>query len=228
MDQDLQASMIEYYTHRASEFDEKYKGCRPLSILDPQTYEHEVKMLSETVKKSCDGVLLDMACGTAFWLPHYAGNCSHITLFDQSEEMLSHARDRADSLGIINQTDLVLGDALSYQFSENRFDTVLVAFLISHFTEDQETSFFQILRSIVKPKGKILILDSVWNDAYANTHKKTGIQDRRTGDGREFQVYKKYFTEDDLSLFITKHGIELSIGYFGRSYFAATTVINGK
>ena len=122
MDQDLQASMIEYYTHRASEFDEKYKGCRPLSILDPQTYEHEVKMLSETVKESCAGVLLDMACGTAFWLPHYAGNCSHITLFDQSEEMLSHARDRAASLGIIDQTVMILGDALSYQFSENRFD----------------------------------------------------------------------------------------------------------
>ena len=82
-----------------------------------------------------------------------------------------------------------------------------------------------MLRSIVKPNGKILILDSVWNDAYANTHKKTGIQERRTGDGREFQVYKKYFTEEDLSLFITKHGIELSIGYFGRSYFAASTVI---
>ena len=225
MDQDLQASMIEYYTHRASEFDEKYKGCRPLSILDPQTYEHEVKMLSETVKESCAGVLLDMACGTAFWLPHYAGNCSHITLFDQSEEMLSHARDRAASLGIIDQTAMILGDALSYQFSENRFDTVLVAFLISHFTEDQEASFFQILRSTVKPNGKILILDSVWNDAYAHTHKKTGIQGRSTGDGREFQVYKKYFTEDDLSLFITKHGIELSIEYFGRSYFAATTVI---
>ncbi|HIB32425.1 MAG TPA: class I SAM-dependent methyltransferase [Candidatus Marinimicrobia bacterium] len=225
MNQDLKGTMLEYYTHRAAEFDEKYKGRGPASILDPQAYQDEVKILSDIVRATCSGNLLDMACGTAFWLPHYAGNCSHITLFDQSEGMLSHARDRAVSLGIIEQTAMISGDALSYQFSENTFDMVLVAFLISHFTDDQEARFFRMLKSIIKPNGKVLVLDSVWSDARGQARKKEGIQSRSIGDGREFQVYKKYFTEQDLSLFIKKHGIGLSVGYFGRLFFAANAVI---
>ena len=204
MSLDLKESMLEYYTHCAQEFDEKYKGRGSESILDPQACQDEVLILSDIVKATCSGNLLDMACGTAFWLPHYASNCYHITLFDQSYGMLVQAQNRAASIGVSDLITTISGDALSYQFRENQFDIVLVAFLISHFTADQEARFFQMLKSIIKPNGKVLVLDSVWSDTHGQNRKKEGIQRRSIGNGREFQVYKKYFTKKDLSSFHTK------------------------
>jgi len=225
MSQDLKESMLEYYTHCAQEFDEKYKGRGSASILDPQACQDEVVILSDIVKATCSGNLLDMACGTAFWLPHYASNCYHITLFDQSYGMLVQAQNRAASIGVSDLITTISGDALSYQFRENQFDIVLVAFLISHFTADQEARFFRMLKSIIKPNGKVLVLDSVWSNTHSQNRKKEGIQRRSIGNGREFLVYKKYFTKKDLSSFITKYSVELSVGYFGKLFFAAHGVI---
>ena len=225
MNQNLKESMFEYYALRSSEFDEIYLGRGPASISDPQAYQDEVIILSDIVKRTCSGNLLDMACGTAFWLTHYASNCLHITLFDQSQEMLVHAQNRAVSIGVTDRTTAISGNALSYQFRKDQFDTILIAFLISHFTTDQEVRFFRMLKSIIKPNGQILILDSVWNDTRGQTRNKEGLQERSLADGSEFQIYKKYFNENDLSSFITKHGIELSVEYFGKVFFAAHAVI---
>lgn len=49
-------------------------------------------MLEGIVAGVVHGRLLDLACGTAYWLPHYAANCPRITLFDQSDRMLAEAR----------------------------------------------------------------------------------------------------------------------------------------
>ncbi len=82
-----------------------------------------------------------------------------------------------------------------------------------------------MLKSIIKPNGKVLVLDSVWSGTHGQNRKKEGIQRRSIGNGREFQVYKKYFTKKDLSSFITKYSVELSVGYFGKLFFAAHAVI---
>lgn len=225
MNQNLEESTLEYFTQRASEFDKKYLGPGPVSISDPQAFRNEVRALSKVVNETCSGNLLDMACGTAFWLPHYAGNCLHITLFDQSHKMLVHAQNRAVSIGVTDRTTAISGDALSYKFREDQFDTVLVAFIISHFTANQNARFFRMLKSTIKPNGQILILDSVWNETRGQTRKKEGLQNRRLSDGNEFQIYKKYFTEKDLLSFNTKYGIGLSVEYFGKVFFAARAVI---
>ena len=225
MNQDLTRSMFEYYAQRAPEFDDVYLGDRPASISDPQVYRDEVKILSSIIKRTCSGNLIDIACGTAFWLPHYAGNCSHITLFDQSMEMLTEAQDRAASVGVADRTTVLSGDALTHQFEQDKFDTAVVAFLLSHFTAEQEAQFFRMLTSAVKPNGRVLILDSVWSDARAQTRKKEGPQKRILADGREFKVYKKYFDEIDLSSMTTTHGIGLKVEYFGKVFFAARATI---
>jgi len=228
MSDDLTGSMFDYYAQRAPEFDDVYLGGGPASISDPQAYRDEVDILARIVERTCQGDLLDLACGTAFWLPYYASRCSHITLFDQSQEMLAVARDRAASAGATDRTTTITGDALAYDFGEDRFDTALAAFLISHFTVGQEALLFDRLKTALKAAGQILILDSVWNDARAQSRSKKGPQTRTLADGRAFEIYKKYFDRDDLAALATDHGVDVSVEHFGKVYFAARVTFEGE
>jgi len=221
MNEDLKQSMFEYYRERVPEYDEVYQGKGPASISEPDAYTSEVVTLSHIVKRTLSGDLIDIACGTAFWLPSYAHGIHHVTLLDQSYEMLHAARARAESAGVLGRSTLVCGDIFHLDLDHGPFDCALIGFLISHFTWEQETQFFEVLRSVLNPDGRFLILDSVWTDARARVREKEGPQERSLNDGRRFQIYKKYFDEEDLVSMQDRHGIDLVTGHFGKVFFAS-------
>jgi len=221
MDQDLKQSMFEYYRERVPEYDEVYEGRGPASISEPEAYTSEVEILRGIVEGTCSGDLLDIACGTAFWLPSYAVQVSHVTLFDQSQEMLDAARLRAKSANILDRCGFVRGDLFDQEFDGGQFDSALVGFLISHFMTEQEAAFFSRLKSVLKPGGVFLILDSVWTESRSRMREKEGPQVRTLNDGREFRIYKKYFDENDLVRMQDAHGMELVLEHFGGAFFAA-------
>jgi hypothetical protein len=85
MDEGLRDRMLRYYNERASEYEDAYtRGTGTASITDPTVFIAEIRVLEAIVRQFGSGHLLDLACGTGYWLPHYAGNCSRVTLFDQS------------------------------------------------------------------------------------------------------------------------------------------------
>ena len=221
MDEELKQSMYQYYSQRAPEYDLIYQGGIPASTSDPQVYRDEVAILSDIVGDFCRGDLIDLACGTAFWLPRYGDRCSHITLFDQSQEMLAEARERVYSAGVTGRTTLLTGDVFDHDFGQTAYDCALVGFLLSHVTAQQEADLFRSFKSIVKPKGVVLILDSAWSDDRARTRSKEGSQMRTLADGRQFRIYKKHFTRDDLLAMKATHEIRLTIEHFGNVFFAA-------
>lgn len=221
MTDDLKRSMFDYYSQRAPEFDDIYRGAGPASVPDPGAYRSEVKVLAGIVEQTCHGDLIDLGCGTAFWLPYYAGRCSRITLFDQSEAMLAAARRRAAEARVADRTATVAGDVLAHDFGPARFDSVLVGFLLSHLTDEEEARFFRLLTSLVKPCGAILILDSTWSEARARTRRKAGPQTRTLEDGREFLIYKKHFDQNDLVAMATTHGVKVAVEHFGKVFLAA-------
>lgn len=101
MDPELRQRMLAYYDERAPEYEDAYRlGTGTASIRDPEVFKAEVPVLARVAAAIGQGRLIDLACGTAYWLPHYAANCSGITLFDQSSRMLAEARAKADALGI--------------------------------------------------------------------------------------------------------------------------------
>lgn len=221
MNQDLKQSMFEYYRERVPEYDEVYQGKGPASVSKPDAYSSEVVILYDIIKHTLSGDLIDIACGTAFWLPSYARAIRHVTLLDQSPEMLNAARARAESAGVLDCSTLLRGDIFHLDLDHGPFDCALIGFLISHFTSQQETQFFQTLRSVLNPNGRFLILDSVWTEARAKVREKEGPQERSLNDGRRFQIYKKYFDEKDLVLMQDKHRIDLLTGHFGKAFFAS-------
>jgi ubiquinone/menaquinone biosynthesis C-methylase UbiE len=86
----------------------------------------EAKLLAGIVREFADGRLIDLACGTGYWLPFYAERCSHITLFDQSEKMLAECRRKLDRLSLGDRSVVLQGDLFEYKFGFRRYDCALV------------------------------------------------------------------------------------------------------
>ena len=110
--------MFDYYNERAPEYEEVFTlGTGTSSIADPNVFKTEAVSLASIVHGFAQGRLIDLACGTAYWLPHYAGQCSGITLFDQSRKMLDECRKKVENLGISEQCSLVQGDFFDHAFA---------------------------------------------------------------------------------------------------------------
>jgi ubiquinone/menaquinone biosynthesis C-methylase UbiE len=105
MDPELRRRMLAYYDERASEYEEAYTlGTGTASITEPEVFKAEALLLAG------------------------ADNCSHMTLFDQSDNMLAEAREKAARLGVLDRCEFVLGDFFDQKFGEHFCDTVLVVF----------------------------------------------------------------------------------------------------
>lgn len=176
MNRELQTSIFNYYNARADEYEEIYTlgklGKGPTSVSDPAVYNAEATALSQLVSRFCHGKHIDIACGTGFWLPFYAQNCTKITLFDQSRQMLSMCQRKIRSLGIENKCRLLCEDFFQYRFEPMAFDSALAGFFLSHLTPELEGRFFEILKTILKPGSKLLIIDSIWSTERAKRQKK--------------------------------------------------------
>src|SRR5687768_9922561 len=164
MDSDLRRQMLAYYDQRAPEYEEAFTlGTGTSSIQDPEVFKADGRVLPGIVRDFGRGRIMDLACGTAFWLPEYAPNCSHITLFDQSDRMLMEARAKVNRLGLADRCVVVRGDLFDHAFEPDAYDTALVGFLLSHLTEAHERVLFDALRTMLGTAGRFLILDSAWS-----------------------------------------------------------------
>ncbi|KYK37830.1 MAG: hypothetical protein AYK18_08815 [Theionarchaea archaeon DG-70] len=209
-----------YYNERAEEYDRIYMGKGHVT-LNPRIYLEDVAKTSEIVSKFGDGHLLDIACGTGFWLLSYCQNCSEITLLDQSKKMLEECRKRVGELGLLNSTHFVQGDFLKVTIEPSAFDSAFVGFLLSHLTLEQEKLFFLSLKRILKPHGQLMIIDSVWNSERQKYTKKEGIQKRVLNDGRKFKIYKRYVEKSDIERMCSKHDFKIKSSYTGKAFITA-------
>jgi len=214
-------SMFHYYDERADEYEGLYTlGAGPASIPEPEAYKEEVQILAGICVKLCTGRMIDIACGTGFWLPYYAPNCSEITLIDQSKQMLAECREKIVHLKIGDKCCVIEGDFFEKNLDMGPFDTALAGFFVGHLTRDKEANFFNKLRSLLRPGGRFVVLESVWNDERAKTRPKEGPHVRRLNDGREFEIYKRYFETQDVADFQKRYGLECKVEHIGRVFIA--------
>jgi ubiquinone/menaquinone biosynthesis C-methylase UbiE len=219
MDSDLRQSMLRYYDERASEYEEAYVlGTGTASIPDPEVFRREVSVLTRMVEHFARGRLVDLACGTGYWLPHYVAGCSSITLIDQAPRMLQECRKKVASLDALDRITIVQDDVLEHSFRPRAFDSALVGFLISHLTDEEEQQLFERLKTMLDTDGRFLILDSAWSPERARFNRKTERQERRLNDGSRFDVYKRYIDRQDIVEWARKYGVATSIEHFGTAF----------
>ena len=220
MDEKLQKEMMAYYDQRAEEYDEIYLGKGP-AIPDSLAYKNDVKKISQMVSKFGKGNLIDIACGTGFWLPYYESNCSKITLIDQSEKMFSQCQRKVDELGIKSKCHFVQKDFFKVKLGNSVFERAIVGFFISHLSRQHQQVFFERLKKILKSDAQLMIIDSAWSKKRQKYRKKEGIQERVLSDGRTFNVYKRYFDQPDIEEMFRRYLFTLKSSYMGDVFLAA-------
>ena len=222
MDTRLRQSMNEYYNERAAEFDEIYTlGRPPGAVTDPELYMEEARSLGQLVREHCRGSILDIPSGTGYWLQFYAAGWSSITLVDQSENMLREGRYKARDHGVEPITRFMKADALEVTFEDRSFDSILVGFFLSHVTDSQMDLFFHHLRNALKPGGRVLILDSNWT-RYRGSRPKEGTTVRTLNDGRQYEIYKRYFEGADFDRLSEVCKMDFTVQFEGKLYLAVT------
>jgi phosphatidylethanolamine/phosphatidyl-N-methylethanolamine N-methyltransferase len=102
------------------------------------------------------GTILEIGVGTGKNFPHYPhGAC--VTGIDIADRMVVIARKKASKLGL--PFDLSEGDVQSLHFPDNSFDTVVATFIFCSVPDPVQG--LRELRRVVKPSGRILLLEHV-------------------------------------------------------------------
>lgn len=213
-----------YYDERAPEYDEIYLGRGP-GIPEPEIYARDVKAITTLCADFGSGHLIDIGCGTGYWFPYYAKNCSEVTLIDQSRRMLVECRKRVDEHSTGVDVHFIMGDFFDMRFLTRIFDSSLVAFVIGHLTEDNADVFFQKLAGILNPGSELLWIDGAWSSRREKYRKKDGLLTRTLNDGRSFTINKRYFDEKDVDAAIKKYSLVLRSLYMGDVFFAARAAL---
>lgn len=217
--------MMEYYDERAREYDEIFEGKGPATYR-PEFYALDIESIGKFMENFGRGSLIDIACGSGYWLKFLYEKCSTFTFLDQSEQMLKECRLKAEKFGITGNSRFIVSDILNYTFEEtDRFDCALIGFLLGHFIKTQEEVFFKKLKGILKPGAEILIIDSTWTRERAKKQNKEDIAERCLNDGRTFRIYKKYFDEDDLPALLNSYGIAVKDSFFGNTFAAVIGIL---
>lgn len=222
LNEQLQREMLVYYDERAEEYDDVYHGAGPAIRRYADKYQQNTVEVCEIVAGFGRGHLIDVACGTGFWVPHYARNCERFTFVDQSAGMLAECKKRIESLGLTGASRFIQGNVFDVTLEPATYDCALAGFLLSHFTSEQEDAFFQKLKDILKPSAQLMIVDSYWSERRkVGGRKKDGEQERTLNDGRAFSIYKKYFDESDIERMLARHQFTGELLHVGDMFIAA-------
>ena len=215
--------MLSYYDERAAEYEQAYTaGTGTSSIVDRRVFISEAEELAEVVGRFGHGHLVDLACGSGYWLRFYGPRCSRITVIDQSRKMLAECEAKIRELDIAERCEVIQADVLDYAFPRAAYDSALIGFLVSHLTDAQEHRLFETLRALLRPGATFLILDSAWTDLRARFNTKTGTQSRRLNNGEQFDIYKRYLDQSDIAGWSARYDIDSHVEYFGRALFAVS------
>jgi ubiquinone/menaquinone biosynthesis C-methylase UbiE len=173
-----------YYDQRAGEYDEWYRGEGLFAARDRPGWEDEVTEIVGLVQGLPPARTLDIACGTGFLTQHLRG---FVVGLDQSPAMVAIAQSRLPA-GLA-----IVGDALNLVVSDDSFDRVFTGHFYGHLPAEERQTFLTEARRVA---GELVVVDS----AVRHGVDPEQWQERVLNDGSCHQVYKRYFTADQLAI----------------------------
>jgi demethylmenaquinone methyltransferase/2-methoxy-6-polyprenyl-1,4-benzoquinol methylase len=173
----------EYYDRRAPEYDDCYLGRGQFAEQEWLGFRDELVGTTRVLATLLPARVLDVACGTGFLTRHLRGE---VVGLDQSEAMLRIARERVPTATFLR------GDALTLPFPDKSFERVVTAHFYGHLQEDERRAFLAEARRVA---DELVVVDAALRDEVDPVE----MQERILSDGSRWQVYKRYFTPDELS-----------------------------
>jgi ubiquinone/menaquinone biosynthesis C-methylase UbiE len=207
----LLSEQAEYYRARAGEYDEWVlrRGRYDRGPEHRAEWLGEVGIIARALEEAAlSGDVVELACGTGWWTRRLAGPTTNILAVDSSVEVIDINRQSIGSA----RAAYVVGDIFSLPVRKT-FDAVFFSFWLSHVPPSRFEQFWDIVRRLLKPDGRVFFVDSLLEQtSTARDHgalSDSGVVRRRLNDGREFDIVKVFYDPAGL------HGRLQKIGWDG-------------
>jgi ubiquinone/menaquinone biosynthesis C-methylase UbiE len=179
----MRAEERRYYELRAPEYDDWYLGRGLHEEVERPGWDEELARLVDVIQARPPGRVLDVACGTGFLTRHLRGD---VTGIDQSPTMLAIAGERCPEAAFLQ------ADALSLPFADESFDRVFTGHFYGHLRGGDRDQFLSEARRVAP---ELVIVDTPLRAGVGPEE----IHERVLSDGSRHEVYKRYFSPEDLA-----------------------------
>jgi demethylmenaquinone methyltransferase/2-methoxy-6-polyprenyl-1,4-benzoquinol methylase len=217
MDESLLAEQRRYYAARAPEYDDWWfrRGRYALSAEAKARWDADVLEVEAALAAfRPEGRVLELAAGTGLWTRHLAQTASRLVAVDASEETLAVNRARVDG-----EVEYAVADLFAWK-PPAEFDVCFFGFWLSHVPEARFDEFWRLVRSALRPGGRVFLVDSGAGDT-AHTGVAAGGERelRQLADGREFAIVKRRWPPDELADRVRGLGFELALHETANGHF---------
>jgi ubiquinone/menaquinone biosynthesis C-methylase UbiE len=117
-----------------------------------------------------------------------------VVALDQSLKMLKIGKEKSFRQRLTQNLNPVRGDISLIPFREGTFDGATIQFVLGHLPDDEIRFFLRELTRVVKNEGWILFADTRLREP----HQQQEYVVRTPKSGREYIIYKRYFTAEEL------------------------------
>jgi SAM-dependent methyltransferase len=221
--------MMNYYDSKSTDFDNYWN-----KNMYPQNEENillfkERDEIDTVAKLFGKGSCIDLGCGTSHWLNFYHSNCTQVTLVDQSENMLDISKEKSKAFLNGGTTfSFIKSDIFDLNIETNKFDSLLVGNLLGHLTDSMMAALFVKINLLLKENSSIFISDSLLHSGIKIESIENNIQIREAA-GKEFKIYKRYFTREFIEQLLKKYNYQISSTQFwGKYFFGIIAAKNGN
>jgi len=184
--------LVEYYSQRATEYEDIYQR-------DDPTRQFELEQITGEVRRTFAGRrVLEVACGTGFWTKILIEVASEVVATDASATMLDLARQKSGSHRALRLEQVNAYELGSAAAIVGNFDGALANFWLSHVPRAQLQSFLQQFHARLDSGAVVFMADNmnvpgiggelVRPDGSADTYKV-----RQLKDGTVHQIIKNYY-----------------------------------
>jgi demethylmenaquinone methyltransferase/2-methoxy-6-polyprenyl-1,4-benzoquinol methylase len=197
---ELLAEQRRYYAERAPEYEDWWwrRGRYALDVEAEAGWFADIAEVEDALHELAPlGDVLELAAGTGIWTRQLVELADRVVAVDANAEML-----------VLNtaEAEHVVADVFAWEPTE-RFDLCLFSFWISHVPEARFDAFWSLVRSAVRPGGRVFLVDGAIGD-----REPSGEEERRTlYDGREFRIVKRFWTPAQLTELVRPLGFELEL-----------------
>jgi demethylmenaquinone methyltransferase/2-methoxy-6-polyprenyl-1,4-benzoquinol methylase len=213
----LLQDQIDYYRARAGEYDEwwfrtgRYDRGPEFNVSWRADVGEVERALADWLNVRRARRVLELACGTGLFTRLLAPKVGRVTAIDASPEVLAINRARVAARNV----EYIDADLFEWRPQE-RYDAVFFSFWLSHVPDERFASFWETVRSALRPGGAAYLIDSAFDPtSTAKDHpvpgRDAGIVTRRLNDGREFRIVKLFYEPATLETKLAGVGFTSSI-----------------
>jgi demethylmenaquinone methyltransferase/2-methoxy-6-polyprenyl-1,4-benzoquinol methylase len=202
---DLLGEQKRYYAERAPEYDDWWyrRGRYELEPEPLARWQADVAEAQAALDAFApDGTVLELAAGTGIWTRRLGQLADRVVAVDANAETLALNTTEAE---------LVRADVFEWRPSE-RFDLVFFSFWLSHVPEARFDEFWALVRSALRPDGRVFLIDSSAGDkAHTGTDQEGELETRTVADGRAFRIVKRRWEPEELAERVRPLGFDLEL-----------------